>query len=114
MDGLDNMAYTGVSNYFQALSTFGYKGYKEVNKLLVLLFIEDLLRSSFSLYIDEEDYKTITNVLYCLFGSTCLIPYPEFAVNTSLVQALNDATPRITENDILRFSEDELLRLVNE
>lgn len=108
MDGLDNMAYTGVSNYFQALSTFGYKGYKEVNKLLVLLFIEDLLRSSF---IDEEDYKTITNVLYCLFGSTCLIPYPEFAVNT---QALNDVTPRITENDILRFSEDELLRLVNE
>ena len=119
MDGLDNMAYTGVSNYFQALSTFGYKGYKEVNKLLVLLFIEDLLRSSFSLYIDEEDYKTITNVLYCLFGSTCLIPYPEFAVNTSLVQALNNDILRfsedeLSEDDILRFSEDELLRLVNE
>lgn len=114
MDRLDNMAYTGVSNYFQALSTFGYKGYKEVNKLLVLMFIEDLLRSSFSLYVNEEDYKTITNVLYCLFGSTCLIPYPEFTVNTSLVQTLNDATPRITENGILRFSEDELLRLVNE
>lgn len=113
MNGLDNMAYTGVSNYFQVLSTFGYKGYKEVNKLLVLLFIEDLLRSSFSLYIDEEDYKTITNVLYCLFGSTCLIPYPEFAVNTTLVQALNDITPRITESGRLRFSEDELLRLVN-
>lgn len=113
MDELDNLAYTGINNYFQALSTFGYKGYKEVNKLLVLLFIEDLLRSSFSLYIDEEDYKTITNVLYCLFGSTCLIPYPEFAVNTTLVQSLNDITPRITENGILRFSESELLRLVN-
>ena len=113
MNGLDNMAYTGVSNYFQALSTFGYKGYKEVNKLLVLLFIEDLLRGPFSLYIDEEDYKTITNVLYCLFGSTCLIPYPEFAVNTTLVQPLNDITSRITENGILRFSESELLRLVN-
>ena len=114
MDELSNIAYTGVCNYFQTLATFGYKGYKEVNKLLVLLFIEDLLRSSFSLYIDEEDYKTITNVLYCLFGSTCLIPYPEFAVNTSLVQALNNITPRVTEDDILRFSENELLRLVNE
>lgn len=113
MDGLDNLAYTGVSNYFQALSTFGYKGYKEVNKLLVLLFIEDLLRGSFSLYIDEDDYKVITNVLYCLFGSTCLIPYPEFAVSTSLVQTLKGITPRITESDILRLSEDELLRLVN-
>ena len=114
MDGLDNMAYTGVSNYFKTLSTFGYKEYKEVNKLLVLLFIEELLRSSLSIYISEEDYKAITNILYCLFGSTCLIPYPEFIVNTSLVQALNDVTPRITEDDILRFSEDELLRLVNE
>ena len=114
MDRLDNMAYIGISNYFQASSVLGYTGYKEVNKLLILLFIEDLLRSSFSLYINEEDYRTITNVLYCLFGSTCLIPYPEFAVNTTLVQALNDVTPRITENDILRFSEDELLRLVNE
>ena len=113
MDRLDNLAYTGVSNYFQALSTFGYKGYKEVNKLLVLLLIEDLLRSSFSLYIDEEDYKTITNVLYCLFGSTCLIPYPEFAVNTSLSIILNADDSKITEADTIRFSEDELIRLVN-
>ena len=113
MDGLDNMAYTGVSNYFQALSTFGYKGYKEVNKLLVLLLIEDLLRSSFSLYIDEGDYKTITNVLYCLFGSTCLIPYPEFTVNTSLSIILNSDDLKISEADTIRFSEDELLRLVN-
>ena len=40
MDRLDNLAYTGVNNYFKALSTFGYKNYTEVNKLLVLLFIE--------------------------------------------------------------------------
>ncbi len=114
MDRLDNLAYTGISRYFKTLSTFGYKGYKDVNKLLILLFIEDLSKeSSLSLYIDEKDYRTITNVLYCLFGSTCLIPYPEFVVNTSLVQALNDVTPRITENDIFRFSEDERLRLVD-
>lgn len=114
MEGLNNLTYNGINTYFNTLSVLGYKKYSDVNRLLVLLFINDLLRSSFSLYIDEEDYKTITNVLYCLFGSTCLIPYPEFAVNTSLVQALNDVTPRITEDDVLRFSENELLRLVNE
>lgn len=113
MGGLDNLAYTGISSYFQALSTLGYKGYKEVNKLLVLLLIEDLLRSSFSLYIDEEDYKTITNVLYCLFGSTCLIPYPEFTVNTSLSIILNADDSKISEADTIRFSEDGLIRLVN-
>lgn len=114
MDKLDNLAYAGVDNYFKALSTFGYKSYTEVNKLLVLLFIGGLLRGPLSLYIDECDYRTITNVLYCLFGSTCLIPYPEFAVNTSLIQALNADTPRISEDDIIRFSEDELIRLVDE
>lgn len=113
MDGLDNLAYIGVSNYFKALSTFGYKSYKEVDKLLVLLFIEGLLRGPLSMYIDDCDYKTITNVLYCLFGSTCLIPYPEFVVSTSLVQDLNANTPRISEDEILRFSEDELIRLVS-
>lgn len=113
MDRLDNLAYTGVSNYFQALSTFGYKGYKEVNKLLVLLFIEDLIRGLLSIYINEEDYRTITNTLYCLFGSTCLIPYPEFTVNTSLSIILNSDDSKISEVDTIRFSEDELLRLVN-
>lgn len=114
MDRFNNMAYIGICNYFQTLSTFGYKSYGEVNKLITLLFIEDLLRSSFSLYISEDDYRTITRVLYCLFGSTCLIPYPEFYTNTSLVQDINLGIPRITEDSIVRFSEDEIVRLANQ
>lgn len=114
MDKLDNLAYEGVKRYFRTLSKFGYKSYKEVNKLIVLLFIEDFLREPFNLYIDEKDYKVIANTLYSLFGSTCLIPYPEFVADTSLVQALNVNTPRITEDNILRFNENELIKLLNE
>lgn len=114
MDRFNNMAYIGICNYFQTLSTFGYKSYGEVNKLITLLFIEDLLRSSFSLYISEDDYRTITRVLYCLFGSTCFIPYPEFCTNTSLVQDINLGIHRITEDSIVRFSEDEIVRLANQ
>lgn len=110
MDRFNNMVYIGICNYFQTLSTFGYKSYGEVNKLITLLFIEDLLRSSFS----EDDYRTITRVLYCLFGSTCLIPYPEFCTNTSLVQDINLGIHRITEDSIVRFSEDEIVRLANQ
>lgn len=114
MDRFNNMAYIGICNYFQTLSTFGYKSYGEVNKLITLLFIEDLLRNSFSLYISEDDYRTITRVLYCLFGSTCLIPYPEFCTNTPLVQDINLGIHRITEDSIVRFSEDEIVRLANQ
>lgn len=114
MEELKNIAYIGICNYFQTLATFGYKSYSEVYKLIVLLFIEDLLRGPLSIYVTECDYRTIANVLYCLFGSTCLIPYPEFVVDTSLVQSLNIETPRISEDSIIRFSEDELIRLVDE
>ena len=114
MDRLDNLAYTGVSNYFEIISKVGYKSDKEVNKLLTFLFIEDLINGPLSIYIEEEDYKTIVNALYCLFGSTCLVPYPEFIVDSSLIQKLKLEAPRITEDNILRATHYGELRLVNE
>lgn len=111
MDRLTDLADVSIGNYFKTLSTFGYKGYREVDKLLVLLYIEELLTGPFSLYVTEGDYRTIVNVLYCLFDSTCLIPYPEFSVNTSLVQDFSAFTPRITEDSNLRVDSEELIRL---
>lgn len=114
MDKLTDLAHIGVCNYFKALSTFGYKSYDDVNKLLTLLFIDYLLESPFSMYITEEDYRTINKALYCLYGSTCLIPYPEFYATTSLVQNINLGIPRITEDSIIRLSENEITRLANQ
>lgn len=113
MEELNNLAYTGINNYFKALSTFGYKNYTDTYRLLALLFISELLDSQFSMYIDEDDYRTITNVMYCLFGSSCLIPYPEFNVNTSLVWNLNNGESRISEDGIARISESKIFRVAN-
>lgn len=113
MDNLTDLSFIGVTRYFNALSIFGYKSYDEVYKLILLLFIQDLLGEPFNIFINEEDYKTITNILYCLYGTTCLIPYPELLINTSIVQSLNKDTPRITEDCIIRYSENELIRLEN-
>lgn len=114
MDKIDNLAYVGVCNYFKSLSTFGYKSYDDVNKLLTLLFIEYLLDSPFSLYISEDDYRIISKVLYCLFSSTCLIPYPEFYINTSLVQNINLGVLRLAEDYKVRLSENEITRLAEQ
>lgn len=110
---MNNLAHVSITNYFNALASSGYKSDKETYKLLVLLFINELLDSSFSLYITEEDYKTIDNVLNCIYGSSCLIPFPQHTSNTSLVQALNITKNRITENDVIRFTEDEQFKLLN-
>lgn len=114
MDNLLNIAYKGINNYFNTLATLGYKNHKETDKLLLLLFLEEFINGPFSSYIDEEDYNTINNVLYCLYGSTCLIPYPEFNSGTSLIQTLNSDNLRITEDNLIRISENEFIRLVNE
>lgn len=83
-----NEVSSALNRYFSTLSHTGYKSYSEVNKLLVLIFIEELLCGSMSEFITEEDYKLIYLSITCLNGS-CMIPYPsgnkEAADNTVLV-----------------------------
>lgn len=106
-------AYKGVVNYFNALTKYGYKNYQDTYKLLLLLFIDDLLTGPLSIYVTEEDYRIIDKALYCLYGSSCLIPYPEYTNGTSLIHVLNTDTLRLTEDCNLRFTEDEQFRLLN-
>ena len=114
MDKLDNLAKESLDRYFHTLSIYGYASYQSVYKEILLLFIEDLLSGPMSLYINEKDYRSISNVLYCLFGSTCLIPYPEFAVTTSLDQILNHGINRMSENGNLRINEHGAIRLLED
>jgi hypothetical protein len=81
---MDNVLYESLSRYFNVLSKLGYMSYSEVDKLLVLIFIYDLLGSDCSTFITEDEYRVIDNALYCLYGSTCLIPYPKYIANTSI------------------------------
>lgn len=116
MDKLIKLASNSLSRYFSTLTNIGYKSQEEVDKMFLLLFIEELLQDNLlSLYITDKDYNTINNILACLYGSSCLIPYPEFKLSkTSLVQRLDLDNVRTTENSIIRFTEDGLFRLVNQ
>lgn len=107
------VAYQSIVNYFSVLANSGYKNYNDTYKLIVFLFIEELLNSSLSLYITEEDYRTINNVLSCIYGSSCIIPYPEYSVNTYLVQALNMNTNRLAEDGQIKFTENGQFKLLN-
>lgn len=72
---LHNKTYDALNNYFSLLSHTGYKSYNEVYKLLVLSFIEEMISGNMKEYITEEDYKYISSMMECLYGS-CMIPYP--------------------------------------
>lgn len=98
---LTNEVYNTVNSYFSVLSHIGYKSYEEVNKLLVFIFIEELLCGQLSQFITEEDYKIINNALYCLYGS-CMIPFPNYKKSfTPVINKMFDEY-RITETGILR------------
>lgn len=110
MGEFTNEVYEALNRYFCTLTKTGYKSYTEVNQLLILTFMEELLYGPLSAYITEDDYKIITNSLDCLYGS-CMIPYPVYKESFSNVVPKLPDKYRITENDILRISESDDLRV---
>ena len=77
---MDDLLYNACVRYFTSLSHYGYRNEEEVKKLLLYVFIQELVNLT-SIVISEEDYKHIENALYCIYGTTCLIPYPEYCEN---------------------------------
>ena len=128
-----------LKNYFNALSHFGYKKQSDVNKLLMYDFLVNLLEGSTRFFITEEDYKKISRALYCLYGSSCLIPYPQYLTYIKKYRSNKpsegedtntgsedppggggdspysypptDYLFRYTEDDSFRFTEDDMMRL---
>lgn len=74
MEFLDEVS-EALNRYFSILSHTGYKSYSEVNKLLVLSFIEEIICGPMSEFITEDDHRIISSSMICLYGS-CMIPFP--------------------------------------
>lgn len=70
---MDNVIYTALSKYFNALELVGFKSDKEVKQLILLLFIYKVYNKY---YITEADHRVLQDSLYCMYGTSCLFPYP--------------------------------------
>jgi hypothetical protein len=76
MNNITIKTHKAFTRYFNTLSKLGYMNYSDVNKLLVLSFTEELLTGDLSSFVNEEDYRSITNVIYCISNNTCLLDLP--------------------------------------
>lgn len=74
---MDDLLYNACLRYFTSLADFGFKSEADVKKLLFYVFIQELVNTT-SIVISEENYKHLENALYCMYGTTCLIPYPDY------------------------------------
>jgi len=52
--------------------------YIDAQKLLILSFYRDFILNDYRGLLSGEDYHTIESALNCLWGSSCLIPYPDY------------------------------------
>ena len=112
MDNITAISSEAFERYFNTLSKLGYKSYSDVDKLLVLSIIEDILSGELSFFVTEEDYRSITNAIYCIMGNNCLIDLPSYDSWDSIIhENKNSVTYRLTEGDILRISEDSIFRI---
>ena len=75
---MDNIIYTALKGYYDALEKLGYMSSKHSEKLLVLCFLRDFVFHDYRGLLNKEDYYLIEKALNCLYGSTCLIPYPDY------------------------------------
>lgn len=107
-----NDALNTINKYFRALSNLGYKKDKEVNNLIVFLFLEELLCGSMAQFITEKDYNTIDKALYCLYGTSCILPYPDYKDTHIDVIRSMPKEYRISENEVLRSTEIDGVRTV--
>ena len=64
---ITKQASNALEEYFDILTKTGYLDYETVNKLLVFLFIDDILNTETSAYVTNEDYNTLMEVLNIIY-----------------------------------------------
>ena len=75
---MDSIVYNAITKYYTALSKLGYYKYGDVFSLLVLCFLRDFVYQDYRGILNKSDYSIVEKALNCLFGSNCLIPYPDY------------------------------------
>lgn len=75
---MDEVLYNALTDYYKVLQRRGFFSYSETLKILVLGFFRDFVFHDYRGILSKGDYHDIERALNCLFGSNCLIPYPDY------------------------------------
>lgn len=67
---MNKYLYDSFQLYFNSLAKLGYKDYQSVEKLIVLIVVNKVLK----LEITKQDYEILQRVVDCLQGTDCMLP----------------------------------------
>ena len=107
---MDEFVYNALTSYYHALGLKGYMPHSDSEKLLVLSFYRDFVFNDYRGILSENDYCCIEQALNCLYGSSCLIPYPNYLMNGNLnlgsTTELAQRIKNIENTDVLKLIHD--------
>lgn len=75
---MDEILYEALTKYFNTLELSGYMPRQNGFKLLILCFYRDYVFQDFRGLLSKTDYCLIERALDCIYGTSCLIPYPDY------------------------------------
>lgn len=107
---MDEMIYNALTSYYNALEKLGYMSNSQAQKLLLLIFYRDFVFNDYRGLISREDYQLIERALNCLYGTTCLIPYPDYLKMGKLhlgeVTELAQRVKNIEDTEVVKLIHD--------
>ena len=75
---MERIVYNTLCTYFDALEKTGYMPNDVSNRALILSFYWDYIYNNPYHVLTRPEYMLVEKALDCLYGSTCLIPYPDY------------------------------------
>lgn len=101
-----------LKNYYKVLRKKGYVPQSDVYNLVVLSFIADLYKQDFAWYIEPEDYDYLNQLIQCLGRNSCLISFSSEYIKTDPINNyLEDVPIKISESEVIKFNEEDILKL---
>ena len=107
---MDELIFNALCQYYDVLGKVGYYKYTDVFKLLVLIFYRDFVFGDYRGILSRADYMLIERALNCLFGTTCLIPYPDYLKMGKLhlgeITEMAQRVKNLEDTDVLKLIHD--------
>lgn len=110
---LNETVLNSIDRYFNHLASFGQSNIKKQHDILKLILIKYIIYGPMSIYVTEEDYKVLDIALQSIYGSSCLINYPNLKLDHSIFEDLftssyaklleDSVSLKTTEGDNIRF-----------
>jgi hypothetical protein len=103
---MERIVYNTICTYTQALEKLGYVSDVDTQKALVLSFYWDYIYNMPGHILKRDEYMLVEKALDCLYGSTCLIPYPDYLKMSKLhlgqMEELNARLKAIEDTKVVK------------